>query len=320
MEEPLILIGMPIIGSEACVRGTLTRSQLRSGYVSLHRDVYVRRGTRQSASSRGEAAWLWSGRLGVLAGRSAAALHGAKWVDDDAPAQLLHRNRRPPQGIETWSDRFEDDEVQVIRGMPVTTPARTALDMACRLPLDDAVAAIDALANATKLAMADVDLLAQRYRGRRAIRRARVALDLVDAGAESPQETRVRLMYIRAGFPRPETQIRVYGEYGQLVAVLDMGWRDVMVGTDYEGEHHRLTRRRFNSDIRRHAAVTELGWLDQRVTVEDTDATVIERTRRDFERRGVVIQPFAAQRAAMARTGPQTSPHRTLGERSAQTA
>jgi hypothetical protein len=81
--------------------------------------------------------------------------------------------------------RFEDDEVQIVRGMPVTTPARTALDLACRLPIDDAVVAIDALTRATKLKMADVDVLAQRYRGRRVIRRARVALDLVDPGAES---------------------------------------------------------------------------------------------------------------------------------------
>lgn len=263
----------------------------------MHPDVYALKGARLTATSRAAAAWLWTRRLGVLAGRSAAVVHGAKWVDDDEPAQILHRNRRSPKRIETWSDRFEDDEVQVVGGMRVTTPARTALDIACRLPIDDAVAGIDALARATRLKMADVDLLAQRYRGRRAIRQARVALDLVDAGAASPQETRLRLLYVRAGFPRPETQIPVYGEYGQLVAVLDMGWRDVMVGVDYDGEHHRLTRRQMDHDIKRYDTVLELGWLDQRVTVEDTDATIIERTRRDFERRGVTIQPYAAQRA-----------------------
>jgi hypothetical protein len=123
--------------------------------------------------------------------------------------------------------------------------------MACRYPLPQAVAAIDALARATKLKVADVELLAQRYRGRRGIRAALEALDLVDAGAESPQETRVRLILVRAGFPRPETQIPVYDEYGQLVAVLDMGWREIMVGVDYEGEHHRMSRRSFDRDIRR---------------------------------------------------------------------
>lgn len=67
--------------------------------------------------------------------------------------------------------------------------------------------------------MADVELLAKRYHGRRGIRRARIALDLVDPGAESPRETWLRLLLIRAGFPPPQTQIPVYDEYGQLVAV-----------------------------------------------------------------------------------------------------
>jgi hypothetical protein len=275
----------PFIGSEAQASGAVTPYQLRSRYVVVHRDVYLPRGVELTATSRARAAWLWSGRGAVVAGRSAAALHGAKWVDDDAPAEILYDNRRPPNGIRTWSDRFEDDEVETVRGLVVTTPARTALDMACRYPLPQAVAAIDALARATKLKVADVELLAQRYRGRRGIRAALEALDLVDAGAESPQETRVRLILVRAGFPRPETQIPVYDEYGQLVAVLDMGWREIMVGVDYEGEHHRMSRRSFDRDIRRAEAVTELGWDDVRVTAEDTDGSIIGRVGRAFARR-----------------------------------
>jgi hypothetical protein len=73
------------------------------------------------------------------------------------------------------------------------------------------------------------------------------------------------------------------------VGVLDMGWRDVMVGVDYEGEHHRLTRRQFDRDIRRFDGVTELGWIDVRITVEDTDAVAIDRTRRAFARRGILM-------------------------------
>jgi hypothetical protein len=147
------------------------------------------------------------------------------------------------------------------------------------------VAAIDALARATKLKMADVELMVERYQGRPGIRAARKALDLVDPGAESPQETRVRLLLIRAGFPRPETQIPVYDEYGQLVAVIDMGWRDIMVGVDYEGEHHRTSRRQFDRDIRRFEAVTDLGWDDVRVTAEDTHGSGVGRVGRAFARR-----------------------------------
>ncbi len=177
-----------------------------------------------------------------------------------------------------------DDESELRSGIPVTTPARTALDIACRNPEGPAVAAIDALARATHLKVVDVELLAERYRGRRGIRRARTTLALVDPGAESPRETWLRLLVIRNGFPAPQTQIPVYDEHGQLIAVLDMGWEDIKVALDYEGAHHRDPEK-FNKDIRRHDAVTELGWTDIRVTSRDTEGGIIRRLQAAWDRR-----------------------------------
>ncbi len=278
-------MGESFIGSEAVAARGLTKYVLSSRYTAIHPDVYLPRGSDITAVGRARAAWLWSRRRGVVAGQSAAALHGAKWVDDRAPAELLYDCRRPPRGIHTWSDRVEDDEVGLVDGMPVTTPERTALDLACRYRLGNAVAAIDALARATELKMADVELLAQRYRGRRGIRGARTALGLVDPGAESPRETWLRLLLIRAGFPPPQTQIPVYDAYRQLVAVLDMGWEDIMVGVDYEGDHHRTDQRQFNHDIRRAEAVSALDWIDVRVTKEDTEGGIISRVSAAWARR-----------------------------------
>ncbi len=270
-------MGEPFIGSEAVRAGRLTPYQLRSRFEAIHRDVYLAGDEELTAVIRAKAAWLWSRRNGVIAGQSAAALLGAKWVDDREPAQLLYENRHPPTGIRTWADRFEEDEVELVDGMLVTSPARTALDLACRYPVDAAVPKIDALARATKLKMADVELLAERYSGRRGMKRARVALDLADAGAESPRETWLRLVLIRADFPRPQTQIPVYNEYKVLVAVLDMGWEDIKVGADYEGEHHWTKRTQIDNDIRRFDEVTERGWIDVRVTARDTEASIIAR-------------------------------------------
>ncbi len=275
----------PFLGSEAVAAARLTKYALSSRFVAIHHDVYVPRGTQLTAGLRAKAAWLWSRRRGVIAGQSAAALHGAKWVEDRAAAELLFDCRRPSRGVRTWSDRVEDDEVQLIEGTRVTTPARTTLDLACRYPVGKAVAAIDALARATRLEIPDVELLAERYRGRRGIRRARVALSLVDAGAESPRETRLRLLLIRAGFPPPQTQIPVYDKWQQLVAVLDMGWEEIKVGLDYEGDHHRTSARQFNKDIRRHETVTGLGWIDVRVTREDTEGSIIGRVSDAWARR-----------------------------------
>lgn len=247
--------------------------------------MYAAKGTEITAVTAARAAWLWSGRRGVVAGRSAAALHGAKWVDARSAAELLYDNRHPPAGIQTFSGRVDDDEIISIGGVRVTTPARTALDIACRRPVDAAVAEIDALARATHLKTADVELLADRYPGRRGIRSARQALALVDAGAESPRETWLRLLLIRAGFPAPTAQIPVHDEFGVLAAVLDMGWEDIKVAADYEGDHHRVSRTRFGRDILRAETVARLGWIDIRVTAQDTEGGIVSRVASAWARR-----------------------------------
>jgi very-short-patch-repair endonuclease len=274
-----------IIGSESVTAGVVTPYALRTRYLALHPDVYLPRAAVLDAVTRAEAAWLWSRRRGVVAGSSASALHGAKWVDPGSPAELIYNNRHRPPNIRTFADRLSDDETTEINRMLVTTPARTALDLACRNPINRAVAAIDALANATELKFADVELLAQRYRGRRGIRRARSVLDLVDAGAESPRETWLRLLLLRAGFPRPRTQIPVYDEFNQLIARLDMGWEDAMIAAEYDGDHHRTDRRQFNRDIARTEALTAMGWILVRITSEDTPAVIIRRVESAFTRR-----------------------------------
>lgn len=275
----------PFVGSLALSRGDLTPYQLRSRFRALYPDVYLPRETEVSAASRARAAWLWSGGRGVVAGRSAAALHRSKWVDPRLPAEILWANRRPPSGITVWSDRVANDERQFVAGIAVTTPARTALDMACRYRLDQAVAAIDALARATRLKMADVDALAMRHKGRRGILQAREAIALADPGAESPRETWLLLLLIRAGFPAPVTQIPIHNEFGALVAVMDMGWEALMIAVEYDGDHHRLDRRQFSKDIRRTEIVHGLGWIHLRVTADDTEGDILRRAREAFARR-----------------------------------
>jgi hypothetical protein len=275
----------PFIGSEAVRSGALSAYRLRSRCIAVHPDVYVQAGTDLTVMTRAHAAWLWSRRRGIIAGQSAAALHGAKWIDNRLPAQLLYYHRRPPPGIRTWADRVADDEVEMIGAMRATTPARTAFDLACHNPTGKAVAAIDALARATRLDVATVEAIAERYDGHRNIRRARRALQLVDAGSESPRETWLRLLLVEAGYPRPQTQISVRDQYGALVAVLDMGWENIKLALEYEGDHHRTDRRQFNRDIARYEALTELGWIIVRVTVEDVPGGIMRRVAAAWTRR-----------------------------------
>jgi hypothetical protein len=198
----------PIIGSEAVAAGAVTKTQLAREYRRLYPDVYVGRDVGVDAQVRAKAARFWTGRRGVVAGFAAAALHGSKWADDVHLVDVIHDNWRSPPGIQTHGDRIEDDEIDVVAGVPVTSPVRTALDFGCWYPTTTAVAGIDALARAIDIKMADVELLVRRYAGRKGIGRARQAVELFDAGAQSPKESWLRVVLIRAGLPRPRRRFR----------------------------------------------------------------------------------------------------------------
>jgi hypothetical protein len=105
-------------------------------------------------------------------------------------------------------------------------------------------------------------------------------LDLVDAGAQSPKETWLRLILIEAGFPRPQTQIPVYDAGGMPFAYLDMGWEDWMLAVEYEGDHHRADPLRFASDIHRIEKIQHRGWQVVRVVAEDRRVSIIQRVKR----------------------------------------
>lgn len=263
----------------------LTSHALRTRYQAVYPNVYTPRDVEPTAALRAEAAWLWSKRRAAVAGNSAAALHRAKWVDARRPAELIHTNRRPPAGIHTWSDSIDDDEIVVLRGMRVCVPARAALDIASRYPVDRAVAAIDALAHATKLDIVAVEKLMARYPGRRGIRKVSAAIALVDAGAESPRETWLRLIVIRAGYPRPQTQIRVLDRYDYEFARIDLGWEDLKIGLEYEGQHHRTDPVTYERDIRRLEELSRLDWIIIRVTSADTEDSVLIRLNHAWTRR-----------------------------------
>ncbi len=256
----------PFVGTEALADGRLSRHALRSRYRPVYRNVYLPIGHELTAASRGVAAWLWAGREAALAGLSAAALHGARWIDPELPAEVHRRNGKPVNGIVIHRDELRDDEICAVQGMPATTPARTALDLGRRKGLTSALIRVDALANATNVMPADVERLAQRHPGVRGLVQLRQVLRLMDGGAESPQETRTRLLLVRSGLPRPETQIRVVNRFNHPFARLDMGYRTLQVAIEFDGAQHWTDPAQRTADIDRYAELGALGWLIVRVS------------------------------------------------------
>jgi hypothetical protein len=191
----------PAIGSEALASGSLTRGQLRWNYRPIFRDVYLPKSMRPSSKVMTLSAWLWAGRRAVITGRAAAALHGAEWVDEYAPVELLWENSHYPPGTIVRQERFQHHELTAVDGLTVATPARTGFDLARHLPRTMAVAHLDALARATGITDEDVLPLLVRYTGARGNKPVRTTVSLMDAGAQSPKESWLRLVVIDAGLP-----------------------------------------------------------------------------------------------------------------------
>jgi hypothetical protein len=272
-------VGKPFIGSEALAGGKLNRHQLRTRYRAVLPNVYLGRDVEPALDQRIAAAWLWSRGRGTVAGAAAAALHGTLWIPDDVPVELIQGNTRPPDGVLTRRDTLRDGETQTMAGYRVTTPERTAFDIGRRGAVHSAVARLDALARATGFKVDDVLRVAENHPRSPGLRCLEAALELVDPGAQSPRESYLRLLFIDAGLPRPQTQIPVLGLDGIPFAYLDLGWEDCMVAVEYDGDHHRTDRRQYVKDIRRLELLEQLGWIVVRVVAEDPPAAVIRRVR-----------------------------------------
>lgn len=278
-------IEWPFRGAEAVDSGSLTYRELRRFHAGIYPGVWIPREVELTAVQRARAAWLWSGRSGVLAGLSASAMLGGRWIDGETPAELIHGNRRPPTGIVVHSDDLDPWEVQTVGGMAVTTAARTGFDLGRRLPLTEGVPCIDALLNATHAKVADIEHILAARPGARGVRQLRQTLALVDGGAESPYESMTRLLLLQKGFPRPETQIVVRDDNGQVFARIDLGWRQWCVGVDFEGKHHWTDPRQRDWDIERYARLPELNWIDVRLTAR----VLHQEPERFLDRVGVAL-------------------------------
>lgn len=287
-----------IVGTEALAAG-MTRHELRR-HDRMFRDVYMPHGHAPTLDERIYGAWLRSRKQGVVAGLAAAQLHGSRWIDDDIDIEMIWNNTRPPPGIVARNDSIATDEI-MNDGISVTTPARTAFDLGRHRPRVEALARMDELKRVTAFDPDEVSTLIEHYRGARGLKQLRALLHLVDGGAASPQESRLRLLFLDMGFPRPATQIPVT-DGGQVLRTVDVGWEQFKVVVEYDGDQHRTNRIQYVKDLRVLPRIERLGWTVIRVIKEDVDWGIVERTYQALVARGWdgKLSPPHSSRAELA--------------------
>jgi len=178
---------------------------------------------------------------GVVASHvSAAVVHGLPtW---SVPLDRAHVTRHRRSGgrrhrlVHVRTARLDPDEVIQVSGIPVTSVARTVVDLARIASFESAVVTADAalgagLVNAEELA--DSLRRMRRWPGCPAARRA---LGFADGRSESVGESRSRVAIARAGLPVPVPQWEVRDDDGHLVARVDFGWPERNTVGEFDGK------------------------------------------------------------------------------------
>src|SRR5215475_487649 len=230
-------------------------------WLRAFRGVYVTTTSQLDLPARAHAAWLATGMRAVIGLTSAAALHGFGVLDDQDIRMVTPRGsdglNQP--GLLVTTANLTRDDIVLVRGIPCTSPVRTAVDLARLRSRLDAIAVLDAAIRSGQATPGAVMEELDRHAGLRGVVQARQLAPLADPRAESPMESRLRLILHEAGLPRPTPQLWVPDDSDCLRYRLDLGWEREQVGAEYDGECH-LDRRQLRHDRERHNWLAARGW------------------------------------------------------------
>ncbi|MFD2792716.1 hypothetical protein ACFS27_04050 [Promicromonospora vindobonensis] len=240
-------------------------------------------------------------RRAVVSHESAALLYGLRLWQLPERVHVIQSYRASSASASDVARHLltlADHERTVLGGVPVTSPARTVADCCVSLhPLLALVIVDHALALGIDLgAVREIITGMRDVRGRR---RALLVLDLADMGAESAWETWLRYLVLRAGLPRPTTQLRVRTPHGEFRA--DLGWEAFRLLAEFDGRvkyvpgalgpRHDAGRALFD-EKRREDHLREERWGVVRVTSSDGAGPALARVLRHVpEQVGATLTP-----------------------------
>lgn len=183
-------------------------------------------------------------------------------------------------------------DITDIRGVPVTTPQRTLLDLAQLLRLDYLVVIADQLVcehlwtnYRPKLAMVPLAVLnayVVGHSGLRGLTKLRAAMDLVRVGSDSPPETRLRLMIQRSPLPPFIPNMALHDSSGEEKVHPDLGCEQYRTCIEYDGGHH-FTPSQQGKDHDRDFITATLGWHQVKINSDDMrrgDAVILTKIAR----------------------------------------
>lgn len=243
--------------------------------------------TESAAASHASAFLLWQ-FPGFLPGSDERLLHISR---PDTVAIV----RRP--GVRGHRGQFFDDEIVSHQGLLVTSRVRTWLDCSRKMGIEELTVVADHLIRWPRpdfegrsepyATLEDLAEMLDRHKGTPGIRKALLALDLARVGADSPQETRLRLALEYAGLPEPLLNVPTKLADG-VVRQPDLGYPEQKVAVEYDGEGHSEAMQ-IVRDITREEDFDRAGWLLVRISkhhMENDAKRAVAKVRRMLLSRG----------------------------------
>lgn len=248
---------LPLSRSDALAAG-LTDSDLRRSYRRLLRGQWLGSGRAATRHDLRHAALQLAGPDAFFTHDSGGELYGGVVPSTDALHLGIRDDRRirvPGLVVHRYCGEVE---TTIRRGFPVTVLGQTFVDLATRWPLVDLVVFSDSMAQRTPATMQEIQDFAATAHGR-SVRKARRAAALTVLGAESPYETKTRLLMKLAGLPDPVVQYPILDGTGREIYRLDLAYPEYRLAVEYDGEHHNAAAQR-SKDLARREEIEQLGW------------------------------------------------------------
>jgi very-short-patch-repair endonuclease len=179
----------------------------------------------------------------------------------------------PVAGLRIRRGPLPASDVTVIAHRPCTSELRTALDLARFETMVDGVVALDILLGRRIVRASELGEAVAELAPGRGTRRARRVIELADGRAESPQESRLRVLLSLAGL-LTVPQYTVRDEEGHFVARVDLAFPELRLAIEYDGTWHGGAGQ-LSQDRRRMNGLSAAGWTVFYVTAADMHDPVL---------------------------------------------
>jgi very-short-patch-repair endonuclease len=247
------------------------RARIRNGdLVVIGRGVYVTQAVAREFDSvpnsrhvlRAAGAVVLAGPGSVVSHKSAALIHDLAIVGDP-PTELTitsgtgRRGRR--HGVHRYQTALPTNHVTRRYGLPVTTVARTVVDLARTMPYREGVVAADSALFRGLAVPIDLWATAEECRHLWGAGTADRVVRFADSQAESPLESLARVLLDEAQLPAPELQVPIYNEE-QFIGRVDFLWRRHKVIVEVDGGAKYTNPGRARAQLWRDKALRAAGY------------------------------------------------------------